>query len=92
MRVDDESITIENVREVKAKLCARLAAGETLFDLSGVKRVDSAALSLVLALGRAAEARGARVAFANPPEQLRALGDLYGLEALGLFEGAKEGD
>lgn len=90
MRVGSESITIENVREVKAELLARLEAGETRFDFSGVKRVDSAALSLVLALGRSAAMRGARVTFANPPEQLRALGDLYGLNALGFFEDPTE--
>jgi ABC-type transporter Mla MlaB component len=49
-------------------------------DLAGVGRVDSSALTVLLACSRAA--RGATVTVHHAPPALRALNDLYGLQTL----------
>lgn len=58
-------------------------------DLAGVEESDSTALSLLLECTREAKARGFRIAFANLPENLRSLADVYGvLELIPLTGGA----
>lgn len=49
-------------------------------DMAGVGRVDSSALSVLLACSRMA--RGATVTVHHAPPALRALSDLYGLQTL----------
>ena len=49
-------------------------------DMAGVGRVDSSALSVLLACSRSA--RGATVTVHHAPSALRALSDLYGLQTL----------
>lgn len=49
-------------------------------DLKAVDRVDSSALSLLLALGR--KAAGNTITVHHAPASLRALSDLYGLQTL----------
>lgn len=49
-------------------------------DMAGVGRVDSSALSVLLACSRSA--RGATVTVHHAPPALRALYDLYGLQTL----------
>ena len=53
-----------------------------IFDLSGVTRVDSAALALLLAWLRRAKALDLRVELRAMPESLLALARLYGVDAL----------
>ena len=53
-----------------------------IFDLSGVTRVDSAALALLLAWLRRAKALDARVELRAMPESLLALARLYGVDVL----------
>ena len=48
-------------------------------DLSGVEEADSSALSLLLEWHRAAKTRGFRVTFANLPENMRSLAEVYGV-------------
>ncbi len=52
----------------------------THVDLAGVDKVDSSALTVLLACSRAA--RGATVTVHHAPPALRALNDLYGLQTL----------
>lgn len=56
---------------------AAIDAGSTVFDLSGVGRMDSSALSLLLALRR--RAAGKTLQFRNVPESLTSLARLYGI-------------
>jgi phospholipid transport system transporter-binding protein len=56
---------------------AAISAGSTIFDLSGVGRLDSSALSLLLALRR--RANGKTLQFRNVPESLTSLATLYGI-------------
>lgn len=55
-------------------------SGITHIDLSAVQRVDSSALSILLAMSRAAG--GTMVTVYHAPQALRALSDLYGLNTL----------
>ncbi|ROO27141.1 sulfate transporter [Salinisphaera orenii MK-B5] len=52
---------------------------ETVIDLSGVTRVDSAGVALLLAWVRDARAAGASLRFVNAPAQMRAIIDFCAL-------------
>ena len=76
-------------REAQACLhdwVARLpATGEAHLEAAGLQRFDSSALSVLLALQRAARARGCQVQVRNLPSQARQLARVYGIESsLGL--------
>ena len=69
------------VAEVPGLLRALNAAEHVLHvDMAAVGRVDSSALSVLLACSRSA--RGATVTVHHAPPALRALNDLYGLQTL----------
>lgn len=73
-------MVIGNARALLEAGRARLAAGgPTLFDLEAVAEADSAALTLVFAWARSAQANGASLRIANPPASLLSLADLYGV-------------
>jgi len=59
-----------------------LPAGDLVFDFSGVSRVDSSALALLLGWLRRAKERGNSVELRAPPESLLTLARLYGVDAL----------
>ena len=56
--------------------------GPVELDLSGVTRVDSAGLALLLELARAARAGGRELRCTRAPEQLRRLAEFFGLSTL----------
>lgn len=56
-----------------------LAQGCTCFDLAGVGRVDSSALSLLMAWRRVALSLGRSLAFRNIPASMSSLAALYGV-------------
>jgi phospholipid transport system transporter-binding protein len=59
--------------------------GEVVMDLARVDMVDSSAVSLMLAWLRAAQRDNVKLSFANVPENLLSLADLYGVaESLSL--------
>ncbi|GAA5784116.1 hypothetical protein GCM10007860_13690 [Chitiniphilus shinanonensis] len=64
-------------------------AGEAVtLDLSGVGRADSAALGLLLAWQRRAQAAGTRLSIVGAPEGLLQLARVYGVDQLLPFAGA----
>lgn len=75
-------ILLVNAPAALAAAREALAAGEGRLDLSPLVRLDSAAVAVLIALRREA---GARASFLNPPANLRALAQLYGVDAL-LFD------
>jgi phospholipid transport system transporter-binding protein len=58
---------------------AALRASPGALDLAGLRRFDSAAVAMLVALRREA---GPGLAFRNPPANLRKLASLYGVDTL----------
>ncbi len=58
------------------------AAGELQVDCSGLGKVDSSAVSLMLSWVREAQQKDVRLGFSNVPESLRSLAKLYGVAEL----------
>ena len=72
-----KSLTVANATEALAHGLAALRAGQTVFDLSQVEAVDSAAVSVMLAWQRAAAQNGNKQELRNLPGQLQSLTKLY---------------
>jgi len=77
-----DALTFQNAEAALVQGCAALTAGETVFDLGGVRAADSSALSLMLAWQRRARSQGRVVKFINVPANVDALAKLYGVEEL----------
>ncbi len=77
-----EALTFDNAQAALKQGCAALAAGETVFDLGGVKAVDSSAVALMLAWERRAQTEGRSLKFINVPAGVDALARLYGVDGL----------
>lgn len=77
-----DALTFDNASAALAQGNAALAAGDTTFDLGGVKAADSSALALMLAWQRRARAHGHSVQFLNVPANVDALAKLYGVDGL----------
>ncbi|MEF9943107.1 MAG: STAS domain-containing protein [Burkholderiaceae bacterium] len=82
MRIAASSLTLANAAEVSAAGLACLRAGDAEFDFSGVERVDSAALALILDWLRTAQARELDLTLKGLPPSLLELAELYGLAEL----------
>jgi len=76
------SLTNRNAAAVLREGLSRLAQGEAQVDCGALEQVDSAAVAVLLALRRAADARGQSLAFVGVPRQLTALAEVYGLNGL----------
>ncbi len=77
-----DSLITSNAKSLLEAGQSAIASGETEFDLADVKVVDSAAVALLLAWQRAAQAKPAVLQFKNLPDNLRSLIELYGVGAL----------
>jgi phospholipid transport system transporter-binding protein len=77
-----EAMTFDAAPAALAQGCAAIAAGETTFDLGGVKGCDSAGVALMLAWQRKAQAAGQKLSFLNVPHGLQRLASLYGVDGL----------
>jgi len=77
-----DALTFDNAQAALAQGCAALSAGDTVFDLGGVKAADSTALALMLAWQRRAREQGRSVKFVNVPANVDALAKLYGVGEL----------
>jgi len=77
-----ETLTFQSARAALEQGCAAIAAGETVFDLGGLKTADSSGVALMLAWQRKAQAAGQRLTFINLPASLLSLAHLYGVEEL----------
>jgi len=76
------ALTFDNAQAALAQGCAAVAAGETEFDLGGVRSADSSALALMLAWQRRAQGQGRTLKFINVPANVDALAKLYGVDGL----------
>ena len=77
-----DALTFQTAQAALDQGCAALAAGETVFDLGGVKSADSSAVALMLAWQRRAQAAGRTLKFINVPGGVDALAKLYGVDGL----------
>ncbi|MEW7848519.1 STAS domain-containing protein [Massilia aurea] len=77
-----DAMTFGSAREALAQGQAAISAGETVFDLAGVKAADSSGVALLLAWQRRALDAGHRLTFINVPDNVRKLASLYGVDTL----------
>ena len=77
-----DAMTFDSAREALAQGAAAITAGETVFDLAGVKAADSSGVALLLAWQRRALDAGHRLTFVNVPDNVRKLAALYGVDTL----------
>ena len=75
-------VTLANVAEVLEEGRRHLADGVESVDLAEVTEMDSALLALLLAWMREAKSRNRALALANPPQALRTIARLYGVDKL----------
>lgn len=75
-------LTMETVPTLFPAGTAHLANGDLLVDLSGVKLVDSAAVSLLLGWLRVAQRQQRQLRLTGMPEDLLSLARLYGVDRL----------
>ena len=77
-----DALTFQSARGALEQGCAAIAAGETVFDLGGIKTADSSGVAVLLAWQRRARAAGQRLSFINVPGNVQKLAALYGVDSL----------
>ena len=76
------TVTLANVAALLDEGRRHVEEGVQTVDLGEVSEMDSALLALMLAWLREAKARGQALEFARPPESLRTIARLYGVDDL----------
>ena len=76
------SLTFANAGPVLAATAGVALPTEADVDLENVGAIDSAAVAVLLALKRRAEAEGKPLRFVRVPGALRALAEVYGVEPI----------
>jgi phospholipid transport system transporter-binding protein len=76
------TLTVNNAKSVLESGLNAIRSGETQFDLSKVTVVDSAAVATLLAWRRASRQAATQLAYLDPPANLLALAELYGVTEL----------
>jgi phospholipid transport system transporter-binding protein len=74
--------TLASAAQLLEQARAPLAGGVSAVDLSGVTELDSSLLAVLFAWMRAAHERGAALAVAHLPGELKSLAQLYGVAGL----------
>ncbi len=77
-----ERLTVSNASDLLVAACKAVDAGLRELDLGGLKRVDSAAVALLLGLQRHAQRQSLALTFTNIPANLQSLVTLYGVDEL----------
>lgn len=80
MKISLPEITVHNAEKVLAEVTQALKAGDLVVDFSGVKKIDSSALAVVMGARRAAG--GKPLQLLNLPEQFSSLVAAYGVQSL----------
>ena len=76
------AVTLGNVAALLDEGRRHIGEGVRRVDLGGVTELDSALLALLLAWLREARSHEASLAIERPPEALRTIARLYGVDAL----------
>ena len=77
-----DALTFETADAALEQGIAAIRAGETVFDLGGVRAADSSGVALLLAWQRRARDAKQRLTFINVPENVQKLAALYGVDQL----------
>jgi len=76
------AITVHNVVAVVERGNALFARDDLVIDLAQVTEVDSSAVSMLLEWQREAHRCNRRIRFANTPQNLKGLAQLYGVSEM----------
>jgi phospholipid transport system transporter-binding protein len=76
------AITFNDALEWRDSVLAAIDRDGLTLDLAGIEEADSAAVSLLLEWQREARARGFHVVYANLPQAIVSLAEVYGVSAL----------
>jgi len=82
-------VTLANVAQVLEEGLQQIRDGAHTIDLREVTELDSSLLAMLLAWLREAKRRNSEVAFANLPQGLETIAQLYGVEGLLPVPGAR---
>ena len=82
-------VTLANVAQVREEGLQQIRDGARTIDLGEVTELDSSLLAMLLAWLREAKRRNSEVAFANLPQGLETIAQLYGVEGLLPVPGAR---
>ena len=82
-------VTLANVAQVLQEGLQHIRDGARTVDLGQVTELDSSLLAMLLAWLREARRRHSEVAFANLPQGLETIAQLYGVEGLLPVPGAR---
>jgi phospholipid transport system transporter-binding protein len=82
-------VTLANVAQVLEEGLQQIRDGARTIDLGEVTELDSSLLAMLLAWLREAKRRNAEVAFANLPQGLETIAQLYGVDGLLPVPGAR---
>jgi len=82
-------VTLANVAQVLQEGLQHIRDGARTVDLGQVTELDSSLLAMLLAWLREAKLRNAEVAFANLPQGLETIAQLYGVEGFLPVPGAR---
>lgn len=70
------ALSFASVPQLQAQLEPLLGEGETVIDLGGVQRSDSAGLALLVEWLRVVRRRGGELVFRNFPEQMKTMAEV----------------
>lgn len=82
------SVTLANVAGVLQEGLQQIRDGARTIDLGGVTELDSSLLAMLLAWLREAKRHDSELAFANLPQGLETIAQLYGVDGLLPLPGA----
>lgn len=82
-------VTLANVAQVLEEGLQQIRDGARTIDLGDVTELDSSLLAMLLAWLREAKRRNSEVAFANLPQGLETIAQLYGVDGLLPVPGAR---
>ncbi|MDE2344383.1 MAG: STAS domain-containing protein [Betaproteobacteria bacterium] len=75
-------LVMDTVHEVLKQTNGAVGKADLVMDFAQTTDIDSSALALMMQWRRVAEAAGRTVTFANVPDNLRVLAELYGVSFL----------
>ncbi len=82
MRIQSQAMTMQNALQLKKEGQRAIDAGDSEFDLSEVKNIDSSAVSVLLSWIRYAKKKAISLRIRRVPVALDSLLSLYGIHTL----------